>query len=179
MQEKFLKTDAELVEQYQSGDVKALKELVKRWHKTFCNKAYWLTKNADASKDIAQDTWKTIINKLKDLKNPNSFGSWALRIIYSKSFDWLRAQKRISDKQQDYKHLVDNIEEEIEERELLKQKLKFAIGKLSEQQQMVIKLFYTEEYSLKEISETLNISVGTTKSRLFHAREKLKQKLKT
>jgi len=47
------------------------------------------------------------------------------------------------------------------------------------QQQMVIKLFYTEEYSLKEISKTLNISVGTTKSRLFHAREKLKQILKT
>jgi len=179
MQEKFLKTDAELVKQYQSGDNKALVVLIKKWHKTFCNKAYWLTKDADASKDIAQDSWNTIILKLKDLKNPNSFGSWALRIIYSKSFDWLRAQKRISNKKLEYKHSVDYIEEELEERELLKQKLKIAIGKLSEQQQMVIKLFYTEEYSLKEISKTLNISVGTTKSRLFHAREKLKQILKT
>ena len=179
MHKKFLESDKILVIQYQEGEKKALVLLIEKWHKTFCNKAFWLTKDVDASKDIAQDTWNVIIIKLKDLKNPNSFGSWALRIVYSKSFDWLRAQKRIGAKQQEYEHSVDNIEEEIEERELLKQQLKIAMDKLSMQQQMVIKLFYTEEYSLKEISKTLNISVGTTKSRLFHAREKLKQILKT
>jgi RNA polymerase sigma factor (sigma-70 family) len=53
-----------------------------------------------------------------------------------------------------------------------------AIKTLPTKQQMVIKLFYVEEYSLKQISDLLNISLGTTKSRLFHAREKLKLILK-
>jgi RNA polymerase sigma-70 factor (ECF subfamily) len=43
---------------------------------------------------------------------------------------------------------------------------------------MVLKLFYVEDYKLKELSDILKISVGTAKSRLFHAREKLKQQLK-
>jgi RNA polymerase sigma-70 factor (ECF subfamily) len=43
---------------------------------------------------------------------------------------------------------------------------------------MVIRLFYKENYTLKEISDLLQLSIGTTKSRLFHAREKLKTKLK-
>ncbi|MFL0354523.1 RNA polymerase sigma factor [Xanthomarina sp. GH4-25] len=179
MQEKFLETDKDLIQQYQSGDTKALQKLVKRWHKTFCNKAYWLIKDADVSKDIAQDTWKTIIIKLEDLKDPSSFSSWATRIIYSKSFDWLKNQKRTQSKHEAYQYTFDSHEEDTENREVLKQQLKKAIKTLPTQQEMVIKLFYMEAYSLKEISNTLNISVGTTKSRLFHAREKLKQIIKT
>ncbi len=53
-----------------------------------------------------------------------------------------------------------------------------AIQTLPDEQKAVIKLFYLESYSIKQISELLKISAGTTKSRLFHAREKLKQTLK-
>ena len=53
-----------------------------------------------------------------------------------------------------------------------------AVKLLPEHHQMVINLFYVEDYSLKQISEILSISVGTAKSRLFHAREKLKTIIK-
>ena len=49
---------------------------------------------------------------------------------------------------------------------------------LPEGQQIVLKLFYTEEYSLIEICEILGLSLGTVKSRLFYAREKLKTIIK-
>ncbi|WP_452599421.1 RNA polymerase sigma factor [Pontimicrobium sp. MEBiC01747] len=39
-------------------------------------------------------------------------------------------------------------------------------------------MFYVQDYSLKEISNVLDVSVGTIKSRLFHARERLKLILK-
>ena len=86
--------DKILVLQFQSGDKKALPELVKRWHKQFCNKAYWLVKDKNVAKDIAQVSWKTIINKIDSLNDVNSFGGWAMRIVYTKSLDWLRAEAK-------------------------------------------------------------------------------------
>ena len=82
--------DANLVKQFQLGNTKALTELVKRWHKPFCQKAYWIVRDADISKDIAQESWKTIIAKIHNLKDPSKFRSWALRIVYSKSIDVMR-----------------------------------------------------------------------------------------
>ncbi len=170
--------DAILVEQYQSGDKVALAELVKRWHKIFCNKAFWLVKNKDVAKDIAQDSWKTIIDKLPNLKDPKSFGSWATRIVYNKSLDWIRQKVKERENNQALYREQSIFENETNEDELIKQKLLKAIKSLSSNQKIVIKLFYVEDYSLKEISDLLKISVGTTKSRLFHSREKLKTIIK-
>ncbi|RED49624.1 RNA polymerase sigma factor [Seonamhaeicola aphaedonensis] len=171
--------DAKLVLEYQSGDQLALEKLVKRWHKTFCNKAHWIVKDPDAAKDIAQDTWNTIINKMDDLNDPKTFACWSLRIVCNKSFDWIKKQNKTKERLKTY-HLENKTEElnESNEIELLQRNLLSAIKKLPMHQQLVIRLFYVEDYSLKDISKTLNISEGTSKSRLYHAREKLKLILK-
>jgi len=170
--------DAELVTQFQSGNANALTELVKRWHKKFCEKAYWILKDADQSKDIAQDSWKTIMIKINDLKDPSSFGGWAMRIVYSKSLDAIRERNRIRVKLEEYAKEQSVTSETEEDNSQLKLELLKAIKTLSVNHQMVLKLFYVEDYSLSQISDLLNISVGTAKSRLFHAREKLKLILK-
>jgi len=172
------KVDGALVLSYQNGDTNALPKLVKRWHKRLCNKAFWMVKDADLAKDIAQDSWKTIIEKLNGLKDANSFGSWASRIVYRKSLDWLRSNKKERENLKGYQK--DNFVEvsNSEDNVGLQKTLLKAIKSLPDSQQHVIKLFYVEDYTLKEIGDMLGISVGTAKSRLFHAREKLKQKLK-
>ena len=170
--------DANLVEQFQSGNVNALAELVKRWHKRFCEKAYWIVKDADQSKDIAQDSWKTIISKIQDLKDPYSFNGWAMRIVYSKSLDTIREKNRNRLKQEKFAMEQIVVTEIYEENSQIKIELLKAIRSLSDNHQMVVRLFYLEDYSLKQISETLKISIGTAKSRLFHAREQLKLILK-
>ena len=173
------RADSQLVEAFQTGNKEALAILVKRWHLTFCKKAFWIVKDADISKDIAQESWAVIIYKINSLKDTNSFGSWALRIVYSKSLDALRKNSKEKLRQQEYaKNNVETIVDDKDDNTSLKRNLLFAIQDLPKQQQMVIKLFYLEEYSLKEISKTLNISEGTTKSRLFYAREKLKSIIK-
>lgn len=166
------------MEAYQSGDSKALVTLVKRWHLVFCEKAFWIVKDSDLSKDIAQDSWQTIINKINTLRDPHSFGSWAIRIVCNKSFDALSKNNNEFRKHIELQYEQSTFEDMHDERTHLKKQLLKAILNLSEQHQIVIRLFYMEAYSLKEISKTLNISVGTTKSRLFHAREKLKQEIK-
>lgn len=173
-------SDSDLVLEFQSGNQRALNQLVKRWHKTFCEKAYWLVKDADVAKDIAQDSWSVIIKKMDTLKNVESFGSWALRIVCNNAIDWLNKNKIQQKHIEQIKHGQETIdaENDMDANSEIKQKLLLVFKRLPKHQQVVIKLFYTEGYSLKEISNTLNISIGTTKSRLFHGREKLKQLLK-
>lgn len=171
--------DKELVEAYLAGDKTALAVLVKRWHKLFCDKAYWLVKDKDVAKDIAQDSWTAIIHKIDKLKNPNQFKYWAFRIVCNKSTDWLRQQAKNQKRTIGYeKEIIESSEGHCSEDQIQKQILLKAINALPTNQNEVVKLFYLQDYSLKRISELLNISVGTAKSRLFHAREKLKNTLK-
>lgn len=169
--------DGLLVLEYQSGNRKSLSVLVKRHHVRLCKHSYRYTYDIEASKDIVQDSWKIIMSKLYTLKDPNSFSSWATKIVTRKSLDYLsmlkRDKKNIESTNKDV-----TINDGMDHRESEIKKLHLAIKELPENQRIVLRLFYLEEYSLKEIGSILEISVGTAKSRLFHAREKLKTILK-
>lgn len=172
------KSDSFLVVDFQSGNKQALVLLVERWHKILCEKAFWVLKDADLSKDIAQECWKMVILNISDLKDPNSFGGWISKIVYRKSLDALEVNKKAMEIKEEYRPeqvgtIVDYDNIEFTEKRLLK-----AIYALPFTQQAVIRLFYLESYSLKEISKLLDLSTGTVKSRLFNARESLKQILK-
>lgn len=82
--------DCWLVETYKAGHKNALTVLVKRWHTKLCKQAYWYCKDYDIAKDIAQDCWKVVIDKIDSLKDSKQFGSWVLSIVNNKSKDWLR-----------------------------------------------------------------------------------------
>lgn len=169
--------DGLLVLQYRSGTKTAISLLVNKYHNKLCKHSYWYTHDIDASKDIVQDCWSIIIKKLDSLKDPNLFGSWAFRIVTRKSLDFVQKKKRESIKLHEYYEVpVSNENEEGNETEV--QRLLKAIQTLPNDQQTVVRLFYRENYSLKEIGNILEVSVGTVKSRLFHARERLKLILK-
>ncbi len=166
--------DGLLVLEFQNGNREAITLLVKRYQNDFCRYAHWYTRDVDMAQDVVQESWHIILKKLVTLKNPNSFKGWALRIITRKSQDYLAARSRDHKLNRNYRPPPEQDTEVIEERQKHIKVLKQGFEKLSLDHQMVLRLFYTEEYSLKDISSILNISVGTVKSRLFHAREKLK-----
>lgn len=172
--------DSNLVVEYQNGNKKAIAILVKRWHFRFCEFAFWYVKDAEIAKDIAQESWSVIIDKLDTLQEPEKFKSWAISIINRKAIDWIRAKNREENKLKKYS--VENsrelFDENIDSQEEIKIGLLKTIKTLSNQKQKVLELFYIQEYTIKEISEIIDISIGTVKSRLFHAREKLKSTLK-
>ena len=136
MKDKSNLSDKKLVLEYQSGNKKVIAVLVKRWHIQFCKLAFYYVNDADISKDIAQESWQIILNKLDTLKNPKQFKSWAISIVNRKSIDYLRANKRILKKYQKYHAEKQNnfISDEIDEDEKLKNDLLKAIQKLSIEQ---------------------------------------------
>lgn len=174
-----MQSDGDYVRDFQSGNKKALPQLVKKWHVKFCEKAYWIVKDVHVAKDIAQDSWRIIIDKLQYLNNPDKFGSWAIRIVYNKSIDVLnnKNKERLKLHEFQYEQMCCN-EDHLIENQVLKTRLKIVMNTMTDNHQVVLRLFYVEDYSLNQIAELLEISVGTAKSRLFYAREKLKLILK-
>ena len=182
--------DGLLVLQYQNGDKKALALLVKRWHVKMCKQAYWYTKNIDVAKDIAQDSWGVILKNMHSIKDTNSFGSWALTIVNRKAIDWIRRSKKTNEKlhqfyensKANYETIENNNNIDNDSNIITINRTKTiisAINNLPENQQIIIRMFYLEKYTIQEISVILKISKGTVKSRLFYAREKLKLTLKS
>ncbi len=181
--------DGLLVLQYREGSKKALSLLVKRWHTKLCKHAYYYVKDTDVAKDIVQDSWRAILKDLATLKDVNSFGNWALIIVNRKAIDYLRSKQKTDERLHQYyenkkmnydttktthintddHNLVTDDRTEI---------IMNGIKKLPDNQRIILRLFYLEEYSILEICKILEISKGTVKSRLFYAREKLKSILK-
>ena len=170
--------DGLLIRDFLSGNELALTKLVKRWHKQFCTKAFYIVKDANEAKDIAQDCWQTIIANLDTIKNLNSFSGWAMRIVHTKSIDVLRKRQKELKGNTEIKNRLSIEYKPYDEKTVLKSKMYKAILELPIDQQEVIKLFYLKELTLNEIAKFLEIKAGTVKSRLFHAREKLKIILK-
>ncbi len=171
-------TDRFLILQYRAGNTSVLSALVQRYHKVFCEKAYWVTKDKEIAKDIAQESWIIIMDKLHTLQHPDRFKSWAFRIIYTKAIDAVKNRNKES-KNLGPGDIIESRAPSLEdESKLIQIELLKAIRKLPKEKQDIIRLFYAEEYSIVEISSFLKIPIGTVKSRLFKAREKLKSILK-
>ena len=172
--------DSWLVLESRSGNDKAMSLLVKRWHKKLCRHSCWYTKDIDAAKDVVQDSWGIILRKIYGLKNPDRFGSWAMTIVTRKSLDWIRKNKREKHNKSQYyeqrSNRSDNDHDHGSDDNLTLVKIK--MEELPEAHKMVLNLFYLEEFSIKEISDILQVPVGTVKSRLFKARELIKATLK-
>ena len=171
-------TDRFLILQYLEGNTSVVSALVKRYHKIFCEKAYWITKDREIAKDIAQESWIIIMNKLHTLENADSFKSWAFRIVYTKAIDAVKRRNKESKKLESGRIIESGRQSSENESNLIQKALLKAIQKLPKEKQDIIRLFYAEEYSIIEISAFLKIPIGTVKSRLFKAREKLKSILK-
>lgn len=111
------------------------------------------------------------MDKIYDINDPNSLKSWTLRIVYNKSLDGIKTNNKAQILSWNYKDEQAILaEESILELDERKQEVLKAVDNLPTHHEEIIRLFYINDYSLKEIASTLNISAGTAKSRLFHAR---------
>ena len=131
----------------------------------------------DEAKDILQEGFIKIFEKLKQYKNKGSLEGWMRKIIVNTALERIRRENRFMLVEDDTfieyeRYRYEHILEELEEKDLLEM-----IQELSPQYRMVFNLYAIEGYSHKEISQMLNISEGTSKSNLSRARHLLKYKI--
>lgn len=135
--------------------------------------AFWLLGDADQARDAVQDAWAEIVRGLGSLREEAAFVAWAYRIVS-------RRCARVIRKAQRGRAL---------ERELAPEpsqaltgatdfeRLRAAIRALPPEQRAAVALFYYDDLSVADISIALDVPAGTVKTRLMHARRKLRSAL--
>ncbi|MGM0532256.1 MAG: RNA polymerase sigma factor [Bacteroidota bacterium] len=161
------------------GDSKAQAQLYKQYAGRLYTLCLRYTNNEDEAKDILQESFIKIFEKLRQYKSKGSLEGWMRKIVVNTALEKIRKESRfvlVEDEAmvENDKYKYEHVLEDIGRNELLEM-----IQELSVQYRMVFNLYAIEGYSHKEISKKLNISEGTSKSNLSRARELLKSKIET
>ncbi|HIC82701.1 MAG TPA: sigma-70 family RNA polymerase sigma factor [Kiloniellaceae bacterium] len=168
--------EAYLVACARLGDAAAREHLVERYQRRFLRHAYRLLGDAEQARDAVQDAWVEIVRDLSKLQDEQAFPAWAFRIVSR------RCARRIAALQRNRKILSfasmapDPVDRGARDCELAADSgpLRAALFDLSSEHSAAIALFYLEEMTVAEVAVALDIPVGTVKSRLMHARRKLR-----
>jgi RNA polymerase sigma factor (sigma-70 family) len=163
----------ELVNNCLKGERLAQKEVYDRYKDAMYNIALRITNNPDDACDCLQEAFIQIYRDLGKFNKMSTLGAWIKTIVVRTA---IKTKKAL--------YLTESIDEvrsdEIIEwpNELSGEDLNRAISELSDGYRMVFLLTEVEGYTHKEVAEMLNISAGTSKSQLFHAKKLLQKKLK-
>ncbi len=162
------------------NDIKAQEAI----YRIYSGKMYALclryAQDSSHAKDLLQEGFIIVFEKIKQFKGIGSFEGWMRRIFINLALAEFRKKnfRMIEINLNDAQYAVDDDLILNETFEISEQELLSIIQSLSPQYRMVFNLYAIENLSHKEIAQLLNISEGTSKSNLSRARQILQEKLK-
>lgn len=183
------KADDKLVSAAVEGDEFAYAKLVEKYRKPLFFHISKLVKDRDHIEDLVQEAFMKAFGNLKSYNTDYAFSTWLYRIATNHSIDYLR-KKKLQTLSIDEPIKTKEGEIEIElpdessqsDRDIIRKQRKKIIRKsiedLPEKYRQVIEMRHMEEKSYQEISEILDLPLGTVKAHIFRAREMLYKSLK-
>ncbi|MBU2986786.1 sigma-70 family RNA polymerase sigma factor [Saccharophagus degradans] len=168
-----------LVAAAQAGDSAALQRLIARWQPRLLSYSVSQLQDREAAQDVVQEVMLQITKKLMQLQDPAAFPKWAYQILQRRGIDWIRRKQT----RRKYEQPMPDDESHVElggtttPDHAQNISLQQALHSLEPEAQQIIRLFYMEGFSVQEIGSIIDKPEGTVKSRLFAARNKLKQVL--
>lgn len=166
--------EKDLLERCLSNDVRAQKELYDRYKDAMYTLCYRITNDFELAQDALQEGFVGVFRGLEKFRRQSSLGAWIKTIVVRTAYKKVKREVR-------YFESLDNVPEEalLDWGEYLSPEyLEKAIQGLPPGYRAVFVLIEIEGYSHKEVAETMGISVGTSKSQLFHAKKTLQKQLR-
>jgi RNA polymerase sigma-70 factor, ECF subfamily len=174
--------DAALVAAAQGGDRFALDQLLRRHYDRIhavCRRVAGSTREAD---DACQEALIKIVRSLPRFDGRSTFGTWAYRIATNASLDELRKRQRRPTLhavgEEDRPELVDAMADRFADSFPDRLLLDDALDRLPEDLRMAVVLRDVADFDYAEIAETLDVPVGTVKSRISRGRAALATQLR-
>ena len=161
----------QIIENCKANDIKAQAELYKLFSSKLFSTCLKYSRNYAEAEDNLQDSFLTIFNKIGQYKNKGSFEGWLRRIALNTTLQRYRKEKVFNVINED---IIEDVEIDIDEDNVSIDYLLSIIQELPDRYRLVFSMYVLDGYSHKEISEMLDINIGTSKSNLSRARQILK-----
>lgn len=169
--------NVQLILAAKQGNRKAFSDLMDAYSKKIYYAAYSFMKNVEDAADISQDVFLKVYTNLDSFDEERSFFPWIYRITKNLCLNKLKKCDNKNSSMPEYDFIESNYtapEEHLLRNEEI-DSLQNAINSLPENFREIILLKHFEECTYSEISEILEIPIGTVMSRLFGARKKLRE----
>ena len=176
--------DADLIQRILAGDEAAFTALVERHRKWIHSLAWREIGDFHAAQEITQDTFIQTLKSLPTLRDPNRFLGWLHVIAKRQCIEWLRRKpitmqslEAMPKAELETVFYTQYLEEKQTQASAdgLREVVERLLRKLPESERSVMVLHYFKGLTCEEVSERLDVSLNTVKSRLYRARKRLEQ----
>lgn len=174
-------SDAELILQVQLGSLNELGVLYDRHRQLVYRTLLAVTGDSEVASDLLHDVFLRLHRFIDRVDTTRPLEPWLYRMSTNLAYTWMKRNRK-------WLHPLDEMSEwlgssgknsppDLVERQDDLDRIQQALSTLSLSQRVVVVLYYLNDLSLQEISEILEIPVGTVKSRLHYGRQALRKKL--
>lgn len=167
------------ISQFLEGQEKGFEILVKKYQNRVLNIAYSLTGRSAESEDITQEAFLKAYYGLKDFKGGSQFFTWLYRITVNTAYDFLRRRKRFVNDD----GIIEKSASAYEDPQgvLIKKEretaVRLALEKVPLKFRAALVLKDVEGLSYLEIAGVLRCGIGTVESKIYRARQFLREEL--
>lgn len=178
--------DFKLVELAKEGDQNAFAELMKRYNRSLYHVILKMVRNVDDAEDLTIEAFAKAFKNLEKFKQDYTFTTWLFRIATNNCIDFIRKKKsneifslnNLYNNTKNEEFDLDIVDENSNPQEdaIRSQKIELMqklVARLPTKYRKLVTMRYFEERAYQEISEKLEIPIGTVKAQLHRARELL------
>jgi len=168
--------DTRLIERCKSGDRKAFETLLARYEKPVFNAAFRMLNSRDDAQDVTQTVFLKVFENFDHYDPSRRFFSWIYRIALNESINWLGKSNRLEPLRHEAVDEGMSPEQEVDSANLSKG-VQDALMSIKTDYRTVVVLKHFLGCSYIEMSDILEIPEKKVKSRLYSARQQLKDAL--
>lgn len=166
------------VESVKRGDQSAFASLVEKHKDMVYTIVVKIVRKPEDAEEISQDVFLKVFEKLDSFRGDSKFSTWLYRIAYNAAISKTRKRRLEVEALDDFtinNYSVDEVKEELEniDAEAQQKLLKHAMEQLSDDDYLIVKMFYLEEMSVNDISNVNGLSQANVKVKLHRIRKKL------
>lgn len=168
--------ELELLNRIVLRDRDAFRELYLLYHRRLARFLMRMSLERETVDEIINDTLWTVWQKCAAFRGASRVSTWIVGIAYRRALKSLRQARAARVPYTDeFIDMADS--EDAQEGREIQQWLQLALAELPLEQRMVVEFAYLLGHSCEEIAQIMHCPVNTVKTRMFHAREKLRQSL--
>ena len=175
--------DFELIERARSGDDSAFNQVVQAYRKRILGTIARLIGRPEDVEDVGQEVFLRLYFSLDQLRTAEVFEPWLYRLTVNAAYDYLRRQRRrhesrMSDLSEQQVMMADaaaggKVNVEDVRRTKIRETVDDLLGKISEEDRILLTLKEVEGLSLKELEKIYQVNENALKVRLFRARQRV------